>query len=116
MITFLFTLNYVAMTIRFPEQEIEMMRNYFKKIASGETQKQSDGLQHDSPEWTTIFLLLRKLLAYGIHNNVATLQGTNYVALQSKTQKSRDMLVNVHAHLDEFENLLATYLVNRKDR
>ncbi|GAB3700306.1 hypothetical protein GCM10027592_27150 [Spirosoma flavus] len=86
------------------------MRNYFKKIASGETQKQLDSLQLDSPEWNTVFLLLRKLLAYGIYNNVETLQGTSYVVLQSRTQKSKDMLVNVHGYLSEFEHLLAVYV------
>ena len=97
------------MTIEFSQQEIEEIRRYFNKIESGETQKQLHGLQQELPEWNTVFLLLRKLLAYGIYAGLQTDQEISYTALQAKTQKPDTMLVNVHAYIDVFENLLAAY-------
>lgn len=100
------------MTIRFSQQEIEEISSYFKKIESGETRRQLHGLRQESPEWNTIFLLLRKLLAYGIYCTIQTSQEISYKELQTKTQKSKDMLANVHVYFGEFENLLATYTAN----
>ncbi len=97
------------MEIRFSQREIEEIRNYFNKIDSGETHKQLCGQHQEFPEWNTVFLLLRKLLAYGIHYNVPTDPGTNYEDLQKKSQKPDSMLVTVHTHLGQFKNLLANY-------
>jgi hypothetical protein len=101
-----------SMTIQFSQPEIEAIKRYFDKVASGETQKQLNGLDQEFPEWNTIFLLLRKLLAYGIHSGVPIDQGFSYKELQTGTQKSRDMLLNVHAYTGKFENLLAAYEAN----
>lgn len=100
------------MTIQFSQQEIEEIRRYFNKIESGETQKQLHGLHQEFPEWNTVFLLLRKLLAYGIYSGLETDQEISYKELQTKTQKSEAMLMNVHAYVGTFENLLAAYTTN----
>lgn len=97
------------MTIEFSQQEIEEIRRYFNKIKSGETQTQ---LYQEIPEWNTVFLLLRKLLAYGIYAGLQTDQEISYKELQTKTQKPETMLVNVHAHFGTFENLLAAYMAH----
>ena len=100
------------MIIQFSQQEIEQIKRYFNKIESGETQKQSHGLHQELPEWNTFFLLLRKLLAYGIYAGLHTDQEISYKELQTKTQKPDTMLVNVHTHVGAFENLLAAYTTN----
>lgn len=97
------------MTIQFSQQEIKEIRRYFNKIDSGETQKQLHGLHQEFPEWDAVFLLLRKLLAYGIYCGVQTDQEISYKDLQTRTQKSKDMLVNVHAYVGKFEHLLVIY-------
>ena len=97
------------MTIQFSQQEIEEIRCYFNKIDAGETQKQLHGLHQEFPAWNTIFLLLRKLLAYGVYCGVQTDPEISYKELQTRTQKSKAMLANVHAYAGTFENLLATY-------
>ena len=101
------------MSIEFSQQEIQTIRRYFNQIKSGETYWQLHGLHQETPEWTTVFLLLRKLLAYGVHCGVLTKPEITYNDLQVKTQKSKDMLVNVHAYVDQFEHLLATYTANQ---
>ena len=101
------------MTIQFSQQEVAKMRRYFYKVASGETQKQLHGFHQEFSEWNTIFLLLRKLLAYGVHSALQTDSEISYKELQTKTQKSGDMLLNVHAYLGQFEKLLATYVANQ---
>jgi hypothetical protein len=93
------------MTIQFSQTEIELIRNFFRKIESGGAQKSV----LDLPEWNTVFLLLRKLLAYGVYYVDQTDQEISYEELQAKTQKPNDMLAGLQAHLDLFENLVATY-------
>lgn len=100
------------MTIQFSQQEIDIIRRYFNKIVSGDTQKQVQGLPQELPEWNTVFLLLRKLLAYGIYYEVQTDPGVSYKELQTRTQKPKDMLLNVYTHIGQFENLLAAYLAH----
>ncbi|MFD2569779.1 hypothetical protein ACFSUS_03985 [Spirosoma soli] len=100
------------MTIEFSNQEIQTIRKYFNRIDAGETQKQLHGLHHEFPEWNTVFLLLRKLLAYGVYYTSQTGQEISYQELQAKTQKADDMLVNVHTHIGRFEQLLATYIAH----
>ncbi|CAN5326718.1 hypothetical protein BH09BAC4_BH09BAC4_42210 [soil metagenome] len=94
------------MAIEFSPQEIEVIRGYFDKIRSGESQTQ---LPQERPEWTTVFLLLRKLLAFGIYAGLQTNQGISYKELQTKTQKPETMLANVHTYAGTFEQLLAAY-------
>lgn len=96
-------------TIQFSQQEVTEIRCYFDKIDSGETQQPLRGSHQESPEWNTVFLLLRKLLGYGVYSTTQTDQKISYEALQKKSQKPNDMLVTVHAHLSEFKNLLAAY-------
>ena len=101
------------MTIQFSQQEIEEIRRYFDKIDSGETQKQLNGLHQAFPEWNTVFLLLRKLLAYGVYNGLETNQAISYKELQAKTQKPETMLVNVHTYIDSFSTLLTAYTAHQ---
>lgn len=100
------------MTIQFSRQEIEKIRGCFNKIAVGKTRQQLPESYQEPPEWNTIFLLLRKLLAYGIYYEVPADQEMSYKDLQKTTQKSKDMLMNVHAHLSKFEKLVDSYLTN----
>ena len=97
------------MEIRFSQQEIEEMRNYFNRVDSGETQKLLRGLHQDFPEWNTVFLLLRKLLAYGIYYKVPADPKVNYADLQQKSQKPDSMLATLHTHFGQFSHLLAIY-------
>ncbi|MVM41220.1 hypothetical protein GO730_31880 [Spirosoma sp. HMF3257] len=101
------------MTIQFSEQEIGEMRNYFTKIGSGETQNQLHGLHQAFPEWNTIFLLLRKLLAYGVLEGIQTDSEISYSELQKKSTKPNDMLVIVHRYIGQFDSLLATYIAHQ---
>ncbi|MVM35027.1 hypothetical protein GO755_33685 [Spirosoma sp. HMF4905] len=97
------------MTIQFSQQEIEEIRRYFTEIDSGETPKQLHELHQEFPEWNTVFLLLRKLLAYGIYSGLQTGQEISYKELQTKTQKPETMLANVYAYFGIFDILLAAY-------
>ncbi|SFC10959.1 hypothetical protein [Spirosoma endophyticum] len=94
------------MTIQFSPQEIEVIQRYFNKVRSGFLQTQ---LPQECPEWTTVFLLLRKLLAFGIYAGLQTDSGIPYKELQTKTQKPETMLANVHTYAGTFEQLLAAY-------
>ena len=96
------------MTIQFSQQEIEEIRHYVNKMKSGDMQTQLHGAT--SPEWNTIFLLLRKLLAYGVYAGLQTDQALSYQDLQSKTQKPATMLVHVHANISPFDQLLTAYI------
>jgi hypothetical protein len=98
-----------SMDIRFNQQEIALLKNYFNRIDSGETQKQLRGLHQEFPEWNTVFLLLRKLLAYGVYYTVPTNTETGYDDLQKRSQKPDTMLDTVHTHFDQFNQLLASY-------
>lgn len=102
------------MTIQFSKEEVEKIRSYFNRIESGETQKQLQELQEEFPEWNTLFLLLRKLLAYAIYNDVQAHQGISYKELQTKSQKSDHMLTAVHTYFDNFDYLLATYTAHHQ--
>ncbi|WP_461116156.1 hypothetical protein [Spirosoma jeollabukense] len=97
------------MTIEFSPQEIEVIRRYLNKIKSGDIQTQLHGLPPQILEWNTIFLLLRKLLAFGIHAGLQTDQEISYKELQTKTQKPETMLANVRTFAGIFEQLLAAY-------
>lgn len=100
------------MTIQFSQPEIDDMRRYFNQIEAGETRTQLQDAQLEFLEWNRIFLLLRKLLAYGIHAGIQSDEEMSYNELQKRTQKSSDMLVNVHAYVGHFEKLLALYVEN----
>ncbi|GAB4028058.1 hypothetical protein [Spirosoma gilvum] len=103
------------MTIQFSTQELDEIRRYLNSIASGETQNQLTEAYQDSQAWTTLFLLLRKLLAYGIHHIEQTNQEISYTDLQKKTQKPGDMLVHVQTYVDEFSQLLTTYIAHHSN-
>jgi hypothetical protein len=94
------------MTIQFSSEEITAIRRYVDRVKSGETQKQLQGHIQDFPEWNTVFLILRKLLAYGVHYIVQTDPEISYPDLQKRSQKPSDMLVMVHAYSSQFEHLL----------
>ncbi|GAB3539405.1 hypothetical protein [Spirosoma fluminis] len=98
------------MAIQFSDQEIALLASYLQKIEAGENQ--SLGSTEASAEWNQLFLLLRKLLAYGVHAAVPTSSTESYTDLQTSTQKPNDMRVGVHAHYSLFERLLATYIAN----
>ncbi|QMW00567.1 hypothetical protein [Spirosoma foliorum] len=100
------------MTIQFSQPEIDDMRRYFSQIEAGEIRSQLQDVQLEFPEWNRIFLLLRKLLAYGIHAGIQSDDEISYNELQKQTQESRDMLVNVHAYVGHFEKLLVLYEEN----
>lgn len=100
------------MDIRFSQQEIALLRNYFNRIDSGETQKQLRGLPQEFPEWNTIFLLLRKLLAYGVYYDAPSDPGIDNKDLQTNSQKPDTMLTIVHDYADQFKNLLALYTMH----
>lgn len=95
--------------IQFTQPEIELMRSCFDRIASAEAPRRFNGLQQENPEWSRLFLLLRKLLAYGVYYIVQPNDELSYQELQKKTQKSGDMLAHVYAHLDIFKKLLTRY-------
>lgn len=100
------------MEIRFSPLEIEKIRNYFNRGDAGETPKQLSGLAQDFPEWHTVFLLLRKLLAYGIHHSAPADPEISYEELQKKSQKPDSMWATVHTHLDQFKDLVAQYTMH----
>ncbi|GAB4025448.1 hypothetical protein [Spirosoma koreense] len=97
------------MEIRFSRQELELIGNYLNKISAGASQQPVQRSDQSSPEWTTVFLLLRKLLAYGIHYDGQAEPTESYKELQAKSQKPDHMLATVQAHISQFERLLATY-------
>ncbi len=82
------------MTIQFSQQEIDLIRWYVNKVKSGETPTRLRGLDQAFPEWNTDFLLLRKLLAYGVHHVVQNDLEISYQALQKKKPKGQRYAVN----------------------
>lgn len=100
------------MEIRFSQQEIALISHYFNGIDAEETQKQLPELRQKFSEWNTVFLLLRKLLAYGIYANVPTNSVIGYEALQKISQKPDHMRATVHTYLGEFKQVLAVYMAH----
>lgn len=97
------------MEIRFSQPEIALISSYFNRIDSGKTPKQWHELSQAAPEWNTVFLLLRKLLAYGVRYNLQADSEISYKDLQTKSQKPDSMWVTVHTHMGQFKDLLALY-------
>jgi multisubunit Na+/H+ antiporter MnhE subunit len=104
------------MEIRFTQPEVDLMRSYLDRVASSESQESLPDLPPENPEWNRIFLLLRKLLAYGVYYIVQANDELSYQELQKKTQKPGAMWVHVRTHLDVFEKLLAMYAAQHYGR
>ena len=103
------------MTIEFSQPEVDVIRRYIDRVKSGVTQKQLPGLDQEFPDWNTVFLLLRKLLAYGVHHVGQNNSDISYPDLQKRSQKPNDMRATVHAYLSQFEHLVAIYVAHHQD-
>jgi hypothetical protein len=92
--------------IQFSRQEIEQIRQFLDQPRLGDIQEQAPGFL---PAWTTVFLLLRKLLAYGFYYVPQTDPAISYRDLQRMTTKPIDMLTAVREHQAVFDQLLTIY-------
>ncbi len=100
------------MTIQFSPEELAELSRYLDSLKSAATRQQPEV----DTEWNRLFLLLRKLLAYGVHQGVQTdSTQPSYPTLQKKSQKPNDMRVTVHACFSQFDQLLTSYVVNHPD-
>ena len=103
------------MTIQFSQQELTEIRRYLDNIKSGETRQQPEL----DTEGNRLFLLLRKLLAYGVHQGVQIQTDPptlSYPTLQKKSQKPNDMQVIVRAYFSQFDRLLTSYIADHQDK
>lgn len=100
--------------IQFSQQEIADTKGYLKNIESTDTGFPLQEPERAFPEGSRIFLLLRKLLAYGVHHNLSSDPDVSYLTLQKKSQKASDMRVTVHAYAGQFNHLLATYVAHHQ--
>ncbi|QKZ14560.1 hypothetical protein [Spirosoma sp. KUDC1026] len=102
------------MEIQFEEQEIKQIRHFLSQVNAAEIREQSTDGSQIFPEWMTIFLLLRKLLAYGVYYVAQPKPEVSYQNLQRISTKPQDMLMAVQTHSHVFDRLLATYVARQK--
>jgi hypothetical protein len=93
--------------IQFSEHEVNQIRQFFDQVNTGE-------IQAPFPAGNTVFLLLRKLLAYGVYYVPQIKQEISYQDLQRMSTKPRNMLTAVQMHFNIFDKLLVAYTTNQQ--
>ncbi len=100
------------MAIQFSPQELAELSRYIDSLKSAEIRQQPEV----DKEWNRLVLLLRKLLAYGVHQGVQTdPTQPSYPTLQKKSQKPNDMRVTVRACFSQLDQLLTSYVATHRD-
>lgn len=99
------------MSVRLSKEEIIELRNYLGKLDAQETQKDLPGYaeQEKYSEADRIFLLLRKLLAFGVYEVAPLASARSFKDVQAQSQKPYGMLTAVHANFAVFQYLLDVY-------
>jgi hypothetical protein len=92
--------------IQFSEHEVNQIRQFFDQVNTG-------GIQAPLPAGNTVFLLLRKLLAYGVYYVPQIEPEISYQDLQRMSTKSHDMQTAVQTHFSVFDKLLVAYTTNQ---